>query len=314
MRLADINPSENVLPEEISDSMLSKAIEASGYPLQVLIAAELDEDFYVTEEWGFIDRETDSPRTLDIYAYRSLDAIQTRGFDISPRLAVLIECKQSRLPFIFFKSAIEKGVPGFPAIAGLNANGIDLHATNRTCQVDPSLCLGLREHSFVVSGPPLCRFFAKASRAGKKIELSGTAAYSGIVLPLMSAAADAHRRAKPTQRAAYPTLLVSVCCLDAPMVLADAQLDEERLELMPWIRVVRQEAAPSKRGGRLATYHVVEFVHRAYLKEYITNHLLPFADVFEEHARGLEKVLLSGHGAVDDLNDWQWESVRPWRE
>jgi len=51
------NPVGNRLGPSVTEESLIKAIVSSGYPLQGVVAHKLKEDFHVTEEWGYIDRD-----------------------------------------------------------------------------------------------------------------------------------------------------------------------------------------------------------------------------------------------------------------
>jgi hypothetical protein len=66
------NPELNRLPEGITAGQLEWAVRLSGYPLQRVVAEQLLEAFEVTEEWGYVDRESNDRRTLDVFAYKNL--------------------------------------------------------------------------------------------------------------------------------------------------------------------------------------------------------------------------------------------------
>ena len=73
-------------------------------------------DFAVTEEWGFVDRETGIYRTLDVFGYKNLVGKAKAGSRVEPGLVLLIECKRSELPYVFFKSPTQRRVNDFPAV------------------------------------------------------------------------------------------------------------------------------------------------------------------------------------------------------
>ena len=64
------NPIQNVLGPGLSDQMVTAAIEGSGYPLQLVVASELSDEFHLQEEWAFPDSE--AVRTIDILATKEL--------------------------------------------------------------------------------------------------------------------------------------------------------------------------------------------------------------------------------------------------
>ena len=100
MRVHPANPERNCLPAGIDKSELIKAIETSGYPLQGTVASLLKQEFVIAEEWSYIDLDLKERRSLDVFAYRSL--LQNCDQAVQPSLILLIECKRSRQPYVFF--------------------------------------------------------------------------------------------------------------------------------------------------------------------------------------------------------------------
>jgi hypothetical protein len=67
------NPERNRVPAGIREPDLIKGIEKSGYPLQSVVADRLAKrGFYVTEEWGYSDRDSSEARSLDVLATSDL--------------------------------------------------------------------------------------------------------------------------------------------------------------------------------------------------------------------------------------------------
>src|ERR1039457_6168958 len=114
--------SGNILPEGMTLNQLEEAVTHSGYPLQTATSEFLKEQFSVLPEWGYRDRSTGELRTLDILAIDSLtpDKLE-RETKVWPFLAVLIECKQATLPYVFFSEwiGINKRTSRVPMICGL---------------------------------------------------------------------------------------------------------------------------------------------------------------------------------------------------
>jgi hypothetical protein len=98
IRQDSANPKKNVLPPGVDEAELLRAIDTSGYPLQGLVAAKLSKHFKVSEEWGYLDRDTQDHRTLDLHAFRNFDA--EPGATVQPGLVLLVECKRSVHPFV----------------------------------------------------------------------------------------------------------------------------------------------------------------------------------------------------------------------
>jgi hypothetical protein len=89
----------------LAEGQVVEAIEASGYPLQLVVADILRQrNLNVREEWSYIDRESGKLRALDLYAQKWLRDFATDQPRVTPELHLFIECKQSRLPYVFFKA------------------------------------------------------------------------------------------------------------------------------------------------------------------------------------------------------------------
>src|SRR6059036_3566743 len=125
MKEAADNPASNKLHSGVTESQLDEATSRSGYPLQLRVARDLSTSFSVLEEWGYIDRDTKEPRSLDIYAHRSLLVVAQSAFQSD--LVLLVECKRSDLPFVFFEAAVQSRPSDFPTIAGFRSRGLELH-------------------------------------------------------------------------------------------------------------------------------------------------------------------------------------------
>src|SRR5689334_7072751 len=125
MRKASSNPPTNVIPSSIDEADLIRAVQTSGYPLQGVVAEKLERlEFKVTEEWGFIDSDSKQQRSLDIFAYKVLSG--DHKDPISPRLALLIECKRTIHPYVFFKAVSEIPMSTFPVVAGVRGSGVNI--------------------------------------------------------------------------------------------------------------------------------------------------------------------------------------------
>lgn len=327
------NPPQNRLPRALPEERLREAVARSGYPLQSVVAAELQKTFVVTEEWGFPDRTTHEHRTLDIFAYKKLPEENRGGLLIGPSVALLVECKRSALPYVFFRSVATEWCSrtrDFPTITGLQR--LELHAGDRTREVTPSECLGLSAEPFVAAGPPVCTLLAgatgggtrkpdKASASkgedgdadqphqGKNIRITGTEAYHSTLLPLISATEHLRDYYRAGTSPLFPTVAFAVCVLDAPMVLSDGGPQDFALSMVPWVRVVRQEKTKHSHGY-LHRQHVIDFVHRFALPSFV-GEVFRFASVARERLIDKGAVLQRGHGTVADLDGWTWSEVQP---
>lgn len=314
MRTDGTNPASNQLPAGLNESSLLEAIESSGYPLQGLVAQTLTPDFGVTEEWGYIDRDTQEHRALDIFAFKELPG----DSPAKPKLVLLIECKRSRHPYIFFKSVPDRPIPYFPKIAGLPYGKVSVYeaGTKRLTEIHGAHALGLETLEFVKPGPPRCAAFTKAVPKGSKVDLSGTEPFNSLVLPLTKAFDHATTLYKENGAPNWltPTLVLCVSVVDAPMLMVDDPRRPTNPVLLPWVRIVRQEANPNDRNRSWDRswyrYYSIDTVHADFFAEYISRHALPFAQTYAKRATEKAEVLLRG-GEVDSLKEWDWQQVRP---
>jgi hypothetical protein len=309
MTEADGNPESNQLQAGVTAEDLEAAVRSSGYPLQRVVAEELLRDFRVIEEWGYLDRESKEHRTLDVFGFRRLS--EATGLWLST--ALLVECKRSDLPFVFFEAAAPVVPSEFPAVAGLNGKTPELHVDGVGSRSAPvAEFLRLADFGFVSHGPPVCSSFARTERKGKELDLSGAVPFNQVVLPLVSALQHFinQQKAVGSRDATSACLALPICVIDGPMVSVQGGPETPRLAMCPWVRVVRQEAA-EERHWMSWRYYVVDFVHRAYLGKFIRDHLLPFADQFAERALSREQLLRAGKASVPNFDAWMFQDLRP---
>ncbi|HEX3529700.1 MAG TPA: hypothetical protein VH988_21795 [Thermoanaerobaculia bacterium] len=191
MTKTDGNPDSNRLQAGVSAEQLEAAVRKSGYPLQRVVAEELLRDFNVSEEWGYLDRESREHRALDVFGFRRLND-DTAGLWLST--AVLVECKRSGLTFVFFEAAASKVPREFPAVAGLHGKTPEINVAGVGSSSAPEAeLLRLADLELVSHGPPVCSSFAKTEPKGKALDLSGTVLFNQFIFPLVSAERQVRR-------------------------------------------------------------------------------------------------------------------------
>lgn len=310
MKADKSNPESNQLPTGISETELVNAIEASGYPLQGIVASKLDSHFSVTEEWGYIDRDSKDHRALDIFAHKRLH--EDNNAPIQPNLVLLIECKRSRHPYVFFENVIERSIPGFPFVSGLPRDRVSISEQNgnRSRDAFGEEVLGLSEFPLIEPGPPKCAAFSKGIPSGKKVKLSGTDPFNSLVLPLVKALDHSSQlyQAIGQSSRVFPTLTFCISVLDAPMILVKSPESASAPILTPWTRITRLEANPDPRSRLRYRFYAVDAVHIDHFNEVLHDHILPFAAEFSKRAVRLGNVLLNG-GMVPDLSNWGWDQI-----
>jgi hypothetical protein len=283
------NPKSNKLPTGLSEEQLSGAVNQSGYPLQVMIAGQLRSRFRVQEEWSYLDRDSQGLRALDILAESYLYDPVDIEIKVRPSLTLLVECKQSELPYVFFKTEPPHWLPHFPIIAGLPRRSITIRTDDEfsTWTYSIQTTLDLSFHPFVTEPLVFSTTFSKAVRKGKNVELSGAEPFNAIILPIIKASEYFSENAKPKPTYTYFDchLVVGLCVIDAPMVVIEQSDVDNNLEMIPWVRVLREEVNVTYTGGHhkdSSELYAIDIVHKDYLDSYMNQHLLPFAYTFAQ--------------------------------
>jgi hypothetical protein len=308
------NTPENVLGAGLTEEQLLNAVKQSGYPLQTQVANELRKrEFVVSPEWSFIDRDTNELRAIDIRASLALWDYD-KDPRVRPHLELVIECKQSLLPFVFFTGEEMQFRASLPFLAGLLKDKIEVYTDDSgSAWIFPiGYALGFSEQPFYKL-PPVGYTFSKAVRNGNKVSLSGQEPYQQLILPLVKAASFLAEKEAPPETYlwfdAYLTVLIAV--VDAPMSCAQG----EQIKMTPWVRVLRHENVPSEASdeasdaGRL---WVIDVVHKSFFPKYLDEHLLPFGrhcgDAVLRHEREVAegvgfapKMDKNGEGPIEPL-------------
>lgn len=146
MQQAAGNPASNKLGVGVTEAALRDAIASSGYPMQAAVVAafkkasgrrwpEDDQTAWVTvqEEWTYLDQDADQVRAIDALAEVHMwPAHSKQQPRIRPVLSLLVECKQSELPHVFFTRS-DRFRPQFPTTTGFPHSEVTLHTDD-----DPS--------------------------------------------------------------------------------------------------------------------------------------------------------------------------------
>jgi hypothetical protein len=297
------NPEQNRLPAGLAEEALAKAIQTSGYPLQTRAAADLiAAGFSVHEEWAYLDGQT--PRALDLHAEYVEDEWWQHDSHIYPIVELLVECKRSELPYVFFGGIGERSDWSEAVqVAGLRHQTI---ATPYPSAI--AVQLGLTSSSLATGPEHICSTLSHAQRKGADLELSGSELFNGVVLPLTKALRHAGLVAAPPPRYTHFScrLQIPICVMEAPMVAATTAANTD-LTLVPWIRLFRHEAplfdpnlTDDDRRGQLVA---IDFVHAAYFPQYLRGAVRPTAELFASEVLSREELLLSGGDEFGDLED-----------
>lgn len=314
MKESEINPETNKLGQGVEQEKLEKAITTSGYPLQTIVASLLASNFYVQEEWSFTDPDTKDTRTIDLLAERPLYDFEGSQPRVRPTLNLIIECKQSELPYVFFLSHNKPIAPQFPVFAGLASDEVVI-----TSDDDPSSwhysipqALEMYSHPFLSENPEYSSTFSKCVRKGKNLELSGSQPYQGLVFPIIKAVSHFKNIEAPPSTAMYFDchLTIGIGVLDSPMVGVRVKEAGHDMILLPWVRVLRHQT-PAKGEGKQHRNNTFAFdvIHKDFLPTYIDRYLMPFAEYFSKLALKHQDVLASNKGFVSGMGSNSWTDI-----
>lgn len=163
------NPTTNQLGPGVTEGQVHNAVDASGYPLQMYVSdifrskksSSHKETFHISEEWCFVDRDTNALRSIDLLATTSLHGWEPQP-RVRPALAVLVECKQSQLPYLFFETQNKPRLVDFPVVAGLRRDKITIKTDDyrSSWQYAVIHALDLNDDHFQ-SDPPFCYNLSK---------------------------------------------------------------------------------------------------------------------------------------------------------
>lgn len=316
MEQAPNNPTANRLGAGLTEDQLKDAVAKSGYPLQTVVGDLLrskvvaeDANFQVQEEWSYVDKDSEQLRTIDLLADLVLYDWK-RQPRVRPHLNLLIECKQSALPFIFFEGIRTPWLRDFPTIAGLHKDKIVI-----TSDDDPSSWTYSVPHALDLAEDPFqaalrtCHTLSKCVRKGADVELSGSDAYNGLVLPLAKALQHFVRSERPVETAWYfdchATLAVAI--VDAPMISVGTSEAGPTLTAVPWVRVVRHEYDEEAERFDRNQLRIVEVVHKEYFDTYLDEYVLPFAQRFAERVLRHPTELATGVAFVPGMGAHGWD-------
>lgn len=307
------NPAANQLGAGVTEDQVRGAVDKSGYPLQTTVADILKSRFYVQQEWCYVDRHSKELRAIDLHARQMLHHWGTGPQPrVRPHLDLLVECKQSQLPYIFFLSNSNPVSLDSPEIVGLNNQNIEIATDDdlSTYSWSHISALDLDTDDFQ-KAPPYSSTFSKCVRKGAEVELSGTEAYTGLVLPLIKALHHFRIAKHPADTAWYfdARMVITLAVLDAPMIAASFENQTTTLTLTPWVRVLRHEYIEEAEQWERDHVWTVDVVHKDFLATYVDAHALPFAQRFSDRALKHATELATGKGFVPGMGKDPWSPV-----
>jgi hypothetical protein len=290
----------------MGDEALREAVDLSGYPLQTVVAGWLvDHGFAVCEEWAFVDADTGVRRTVDIEAARFVDGwVESDAGRVAVGGCLLIECRQSRNPYIGFEAVTVNPRARRLPLTGLPHDEVVLRwvdsSEGEVAVAVPTLdVLGLTHHPFLTD-PPVAAMISKAHPKGKRVELSGEEPYNALVRPLVKAMLRytehwSHSAADRSGGHYSVHLPMPLAVVDAPLLLARGRKGSSDIRRADWMRVISHEAANLRpRPWRPLGFHVIDVVHADFLPSFVEHHVVPFFDELARRVHHVQDALVTG--------------------
>lgn len=332
----DEDPLENELPDWCTPDALREAVAWSGYPLQSEVAGALKaRDVKFVEEWAFYDPENHKRRTIDLLAHRQHGAdaeLSDRPGTTLVRISteLVIECKQSVDPFVFFEAVSPPSLQEMPVVAGIGDGEMKLKpvTTPKTgtssYEVSLPMFLGAQREEFHTEPPAATGMSGAKPKGGNRAPgngepvLTGDELYNGLFLPLTKAldayAAESHGY-RGSEAFKWVRFIHGLAVINGPMLLASAPPAEPELRPVRWLRmIVRKAADPGDAwAGKGGEHWAVDVVHASFVEEFLDTKLLPFAETLTERFREASNEVLRGTARYDDLDALDLDHDELWR-
>jgi hypothetical protein len=314
MKASKGNPKNNILPTGVTEANIGLAIRKSGYPLQTIIANKLRKGFSCQEEWSYIDSRTNENRSIDIMAQMDFFDYKNQP-RVRPRLNLLIECKQSELPYLFFLTPDVIRTIHYPYICGLPDRNITIYTDDdpSSWSLPLSDAFDLAEDHFLIESVPNSMTFSKCVRQGKDITLSGNESYQSLVLPLLRSLQYFEKFETPPKTAVYFDchLPFAVAVLDSPMIGVTIKEKVHTTKLIPWVRLFKYESFESKDLTDRSKLFAIDIVHKDFFDTYISSKLIPFVAKFSTLILKHSELIAKGKGFAKDMEKNSWTDIEP---
>lgn len=290
--------SQGITAQDVIDT-----VKKTGFPLQTKVANYLSNKFYVQEEWAFTDADSQETRTLDIFAQKNFWESEKIQPHARPELNLLMECKKSESPYVFFLSRNHPYTADFPIISGLRKDDISLKTDDDlSTHIYPVVhALGLESHPFLSDKVPCAMTFSKCTHIGNKIQLDGDDTFRSLLLPLVKGMRYFKEAAKPPITAMYYDcgITLGVAVIDAPLLGVSSE--DNSIEHLEWVRIFRRTSEDAESNHERFKCFAFDVVHKDFLDTYINKHLFPFMEIFSSLVIKHQKEIITGRGFASGL-------------
>ncbi|MDF8264607.1 hypothetical protein [Luteipulveratus flavus] len=239
----------------------------------------------IQEEWSYVDRDSGQVRQLDALvscdltnrdANRAMAGAPSRASGyLRASLDLLIECKQSTFPYIFFTR--DSVYCEAPRVAGFPHDAVSIFLGGEDATpvaMSYRDYLGIYEVA-LARAPVYALTMARLERKGSRLEISGEDVFRGISLPLRKAVAHFEKETAPAPHHLFYDIrtVLPVAVVRAPLVaVRQNESGSPKLEYPAWVRVVQSEISspglgrgPFVQAGFFDVVHINHF--GAYLDE-----------------------------------------------
>jgi len=190
MEVAERVFGENELRLGMTDEELRLAVGRSGYPFQAVVTELIESQLQpfghvsVFEEWSYRDSDTDTIRQLDALVILDGKTEGQSNHFIRTRLALLVECKKSENPYIFFT---REKVQYWNILEGFPSEWMTIHDVARDFDYRMHVADFFGLYDLPINRIPHAVSMARAERQQKKIVLSGEESFRSLYYPLLKA-------------------------------------------------------------------------------------------------------------------------------
>ena len=253
---------------------IKQAIDDAGYLFEQQIGYKLKEHGYlVTPNHNFEDLETGDSREIDLYA---VSGIVKEELDVDIWQLLLIECKKTSNPLIFFSKPQYEELRGFENYFDIVGapESLDAGKGGGVLDLEQYLELSNLSHRYELSDTS--SQFCKILRKGKNWEAKHEHLYNSMIVPLikcLSSERKEYRESLPGEmiqlRIIYPVIVI-----ESELCLMNTETGE--ISKKKWVLFYRHY---DSKNVKLTA--MIDFVRHKHLDEYLEKIASSFNSIVE---------------------------------
>lgn len=253
---------------EPNEQQIREAIDKSGYLFESQIGYLLrEQDYLVTPNYNFEDAETGESREIDLHA---ILGYFEEDLEICLEQLLLIECKKTSNPLVFFSKPKYKELKGFDEYFEIIGapESFDVPRIKGVTSLEKYLKLSEFSHRYKLANTS--SQFCMICRKGNEWEAQHGPVYNGMILPLikcLSSEKKSYRKSIP-KNYIHLEIIYPIVVVDSALYLMNSETNE--MKRKKWILFYRQYE--SKKVKLSAMIDFVQCKHiNTYLKEIKTS-------------------------------------------